>query len=134
MPKRFASATAPATLNSKHDDCLGSVRTNLGAGLNIATSARSAFAARDAPRERHEDEYWVADSGATENMIQDSSNLEDYTLARPGDEVEIANGIFLPVAGYRQLQLLVDQDNGTFEGATRELTLYRVPHVPNRAP
>ena len=109
---------------------MGSVHTNLGAGLLVATSARPAWAARGAPRERRKDEYWVADSGATENMTQDSSNLEDYTPPPPGGEVEIAGGNFLPVAVYGRLRLLVDQDNGTFKGATRELTLDRVARVP----
>ena len=72
----------------------------------------------------------MADSDATENMIQGSSNLEDYTLPPPGDEVESAGGVFLPVVGYGRLRLLVDQDNGTFKGETRELTLDRVAHVP----
>ena len=92
-PSRSASATAPATPNSQHGGFLGSVRTNLGAGSLAATSARPALAARGAPRERHEDEYWVADSNATKNMIQDSSYLEDYTPAPPGDEVERAAGV-----------------------------------------
>ena len=48
----------------------------------------------------------------------------------PGDEVESAGGVFLPVAGYGRLRLLVDQDNGPFKGETRELTLDRVAHVP----
>ena len=72
----------------------------------------------------------MADSGATENMTHDSSNLGDYTPAPPGDEVESAGGAFLPVAGYGRLRFLVDQDNGTFKGATRELTLDRVAHAP----
>ena len=96
----------------------------------VATSARPALAARCVPRERHEDEYWVADSGATENMTQDSSHLEDYTPPPPGDEVENVGRVFLPVAGYGRLRILVNQYNGTFKGATRELTLGRVAHVP----
>ena len=103
------------------------------AGLLVATSVRPALAARagrGAPRLRHEDEYWVADSGATENMTQDSSNLKDYTPPPPGDKVESNGGGFLPVSGYGRLRLLVDQDNGTFKGETRELTFDRVPHVP----
>ena len=72
----------------------------------------------------------MADSGATESMIQDSSNLDNYTPAPPGDELESAGGVFLPVAGYGRLRLLVDEDNGTFKGATRELTFDRVAHVP----
>ena len=68
--------------------------TNLGAGLLVATSTRLALAARDAPRKRHEKEYWVADSGATDNMTQDSSNLEDYSPSPPGDKVESAGGVF----------------------------------------
>ena len=63
--------------------CLGfhiaSECTNLGAGSLVATSARPASAVRGALRERHEDECWVPDSGATETMTQDSSNLDDYT-------------------------------------------------------
>ena len=109
---------------------MGSVRTHLGAGLLVATSARPALAARGAPHERHEDEYWVADSGATENMTQDSSRLEDYTPAPPRDEVESAGGVFLPVAGYGCLRFLVDQENGTSKGATRDLTLDRVARAP----
>ena len=80
--------------------------------------------------EWHEDEYWVANSGASKNMTQDSSNLEDYTPPPPGDEVESAGNIVLPVAGYGRLRLLMDQDSGTFKGATRELTLDPVSHVP----
>ena len=64
-------------------------------------------------------------------MTQDSSHLEDCTPPAPGDEVESADGCFLPVAGYGRLRLLVDQGNGTFKGATRELTVDRVAHVPN---
>ena len=82
-PNRSAFATAPTTSNSQHGGCLGSVRTNLAAGLLVATSARPALAARGAPRKRHKDEYWVADSGATENMTQDSSHLKDYTPPPP---------------------------------------------------
>ena len=63
-------------------------------------------------------------------MTQNSSHFEDYTQPPPGDEVESAGDVFLPVAGYRRLRLLVDQDNDTFKGASRELTLDRVAHVP----
>ena len=63
-------------------------------------------------------------------MTQDLSHLEDYTPAPPGDEVESAGGVFLPVAEYGRLRLLMDQDKGIFKGATRELTLDRVAHVP----
>ena len=108
----------------------GNVRTNFEVGPLVATTARPALAARGAPRERHEDEYWVADSGATKNMTQYSFNLEDYTPAPPGDEVESAGGGFLPVAGCGRLRLLVEEDKTTFKGATRELTLDRVAHVP----
>ena len=129
-PNRCVSATAPATPNSQHGGFSGTVRTNLGAGLLVATSARPALAARGAPRERHEDEYWVANSGASEQMTQDSSNLEDYTPPPPPeDEVESAGGVFLSVAEYGRLRLLVGHDNGTFKGATRKLTLDRAAYV-----
>ena len=82
--------------------------TNLGAGLLVATSARPTLAARGAPRERHEDQYLVEDSGAIENMTQDSSNFEDYAPPPPEDEVESASGVFLPVGGCGRLRLLVD--------------------------
>ena len=105
---------------------------NIGAVLLVATSARPALAARSSPRaERHENEYWVVDSDATENMTQSSLNLKDYTPPPPGDEVESDVGVFLPVAEYGHLRLLVNQDNGTFKGATRELALDRIAHVPN---
>ena len=109
---------------------LSSVRTNFGAGLLVVTSARPILAARGAPCKRHEDEFWVADSDATENMTQGSFHLNDYTPPPPANEVESAGGVILPVAGYGCLRLLVDQDNDTFKGATRELTLDRVAHVP----
>ena len=105
MPNRSASASAPATSNPQHGGFLGSVRTNLGAGLLGATSTRPALAACGAPREGHENEYWVADNGAAEDMNQDSSNLEDYTPPPPGDEVESAGWVFLPVAGYGCLRI-----------------------------
>ena len=76
----------------------------------------------------------MADSGATKNIAQDSSHREDYTLVPPGDEVESTGGVFLLVPGYGRLRLLVDQDDGTFKGATRELTLDRVAHVPKLGP
>ena len=107
-PNRSASATAPATPNSQHDGFFGSVPTNLGTGLLVAANARPALAAHGALRERHEDEYWVADSGATENMTQEWSHLQDYTPPLPGDEVESAGGFFLPITGYGCLRLLVD--------------------------
>ena len=129
-PNRSASATAPATSNSQHGRYFGSVRTNLGAGLLIATSARPALATRGAPHERHEDEYWMADSGATQKMTQNSSYLEDYTPVSAGDEVESAGGAFLSVAANGCLRLLVDQDKGTFKGAMGQLTLDRAAHVP----
>ena len=88
-----SAATAPATPNSQHGGFWGSVHTNHGDGLLVATSARPASAARGAPIERHEDKYWVADSGATENMTQDSSNLKDYTPAPPGNEIESAGRV-----------------------------------------
>ena len=62
-------------------------------------------------------------------MTQDSSHLEDCTPAPPGDEIESAGGVFVPLAGYGRLRLLVDQDNGIFKGATRDLTLDRVAHI-----
>ena len=63
-------------------------------------------------------------------MTQDPIGLEVYAPALPGDEGESADGVFLPVAGYGCLQRLVNQGNGFFVGATRELTLERVAHVP----
>ena len=63
-------------------------------------------------------------------MTQDSPHLKDYTPAPSGDEVESAGGVFLPGAGYGRLRLLVDQDNGAFKGAKRELTIGCVAHVP----
>ena len=78
-PNRPASATKPVISHSQHGVLLDSVHTNLGAGLLVAPGARPALAARGAPRERYEYEYWVADSCATENATQGSSNLEDCT-------------------------------------------------------
>ena len=68
---RSASATPPATPNFQRGGFICSVRTNLGAGLLVATSVPLVLGACDAPRERHEDDYWVADSGATGHMTQD---------------------------------------------------------------
>ena len=72
----------------------------------------------------------MADSNATKNMTQDSSHLEDYTPPPPGEEIESAGGVFVPVTEYGRLRLLMDQDNGIFKGATHEVTLNRIAHVP----
>ena len=65
----------------------------LGLGRSSPQALARLLAARGAPRERHEEEYWVADSGATESMTQDSYLLEGYTPAPSGDEVESADGV-----------------------------------------
>ena len=100
----------------------GNVRTNFGAESQVATRSRPVLTARSAPRKRHEDEYWVADSGATENVSQDSSNLEDYTTVPSGDETESGGEVFLPVAGYGRLPLLVDQDMGAYHSWWTKIT------------
>ena len=72
----------------------------------------------------------MAGSNAAENITQGLFYLEDHTPAPPGDEVESSGGVSLTAAGHGRLRLLVDQDNGTFKGATHELTFDRVDLVP----
>ena len=52
-----------------------------------------ALSVNGAPETRHGDEYGLGDSGATENMKQDPTGLEDYTSAPPGNELR-SNDVF----------------------------------------
>ena len=80
--------------------------------------------------ENKDEEFWEADSGATQRMTSSSAHFQEYQLASPSDQVETADGKLLRVAGYGRLQLLVDQECGDFTGATEELELTRVARIP----
>lgn len=71
------------------------------------------------------------DSGGTEQITQDPAGLANFKPTPVGRRVEGAGGIFLPVAGYGRLCLLVDQGTRNFMGPTHELALKRVAYVPN---
>ena len=55
-------------------------------------------------------ESWISDSGATESMTSDAAGFENYEIAPPGRTVEVDDGTLLPVAGYRDFRLQVEQD------------------------
>ena len=61
---------------------------NVGAGLLVATSARLTLAARGAPHEWHEDEYWVADSGAKNRSLHPETGLLEIKARRRTDMKE----------------------------------------------
>ena len=130
FPNRSVSTTAPATPNVQHSGFLAGSAPTLGlgcsslqalarlwphaapraSGMKMSTGWQTALLPKIGPRTR---------------LI-----LKITRRPSPGDEVESAGGVFLPVAGYGRLRLLADQDNGTFKEALRELTLDRVAHVP----
>ena len=74
-------------------------------------------------------ERWISDSGATENMTPDPTGFERYETAPPGRTVEMGDGTLLPVAGYGDLRLKIEQDDAD-GGQTRDLVLRRAAHVP----
>ena len=55
-------------------------------------------------------ESWIGDSGATESMTPDAAVFENYEVAPPGRTVELGDGTLLPVAGYGDLRLQVEQN------------------------
>ena len=74
-------------------------------------------------------ERWISDSGATERMTPDPTRFERYETASPGRTAEMGDGTFLPVAGYEELRLKIEQDDA--DGSqTRDLMLTRQAHVP----
>ena len=74
-------------------------------------------------------ERWISDSGATENITPDLTGFERYEIAPPGRTVEMGDGTLLPVAGYGDLPLKIEQDDAD-GGHTRDLTIRRAAHVP----
>ena len=74
-------------------------------------------------------ERWTSDNGATENMTPDPTGLERYETAPPGRTVEMGDGTLLPMAGYGDLRLEIEQDDAD-GGQTRDLMLRRAAHVP----
>ena len=74
-------------------------------------------------------ERWISDSGATENVIPDPTGFESYETAPPGRTVEMGDETLLPVAGYRDLRLKIEQDDAD-GGQTRD----PVPRRAARAP
>ena len=74
-------------------------------------------------------ERWISDSGATENMTPDPTGFKRYETAPPGRTVEMGDGTLLPVAGYGDLRLKIEQDDAD-GGQTRDLLLRRAAHVP----
>ena len=74
-------------------------------------------------------ERWISDSGATESMTPDPTGFEIYETAPPGRTVEMGDGTLLPVAGYGDLRLKIEQDDAD-GGQTRDLMLRRTAHVP----
>ena len=75
-------------------------------------------------------ERWISDSEATENMTPDLTGFEIYETAPPRRTVEMGDGTLLPVAGYGDLRLKIEQDDAD-GGQTRDIVLRRAAHVPD---
>ena len=73
-------------------------------------------------------EHSISDSGATENMTPDPTGLKKYETAPPGRTVEMGDGTLLPMAGYGDPCLKIEQDDAD-GGQTRDLILKRTAHV-----
>ena len=74
-------------------------------------------------------ERWISDSGTTENTIPDLTGFERYESAPPVRTMEMVDRTLLPVAGYGNLRLKVEQDD-TDGDQTRDLMLWRAAHGP----
>lgn len=111
----------------KTNSTLGAVRyTSLG--VSTVPTAKVTMSQRD---QHPADVFWVDDTGASKSMTADATGLRDYERAAPGDRVESTDGKNLPVANYRRLPLLVNQEDDTFLGKTQQLMLECVIYVPD---
>ena len=73
----------------------------LGDGLLAKTSTTGGLIAK----KNRDDEFWVADSGATEHMMSSAANVRKYHTTSTNVRVETADGEFLPIPGYGRLHL-----------------------------
>ena len=62
-------------------------------------------------------------------MTPDPTGFKRYETAPPGRTVEMGDGTLVPVAGYGDLRLKIEQDDAD-GGQTRDLVLRRAAHVP----
>ena len=122
-PEKSKDAPRPTTGEKKGGGMLAKTRVDKPAGAGLwACDDTDATVSGSGER-------WISDSGATENMTPDPTGFERYETAPPGRTVEMGDGTLLPVAGYGDLRLKIEQDDAD-GGQTRDLVLRRAAHVP----
>lgn len=131
-PKISSTQTAGGP---KHGGVLTDLRTNstLGIRLDASLGVNRALTAKATVLQRNQraaDGFWIDDSGASESITADATGFESYERTSLGKRVKSADGKLPPAVGYGPLHLLVNQENGTFQGETQQLALERAAHVP----
>ena len=122
-PEKSKYAPRPTTGGKKGGGMLAKIRVDKPAGAGLwACNDTDATVSGSGER-------WISDSGATENMTPDPTGFEKYETAPPGRTVEMGDGTLLPVAGYVDLRLKIEQGD-VDGGQTRDLVLRRAAHVP----
>ena len=121
-PEKSKDAPKPTTSEKKGGGMLATAHVNKPAGGGLwACDDTDATASGSSER-------WISDIGVTENMTPDPTGFERYETAPPGCTVEMGDGTLLPVAGYGDLHLKIDQDDAD-GGQTHDLMLRRTAHV-----
>ena len=122
-PEKSKDAPKPTTGEKKGSGMLATTRADKSA-VTYLWKCDDTDATESGSGER-----WISDSGATENMTPDPTGFERYETAPPGRTVEMGGRMLLPVAGYGDLRLKIEQDDAD-GGQTRDLMLRRAAHVP----
>ena len=122
-PEKSKDAPRPTTGEKKGDGILATTRVDKPTGAGLwACDDTDATASGSGER-------WISNSGATENMTPDPTGFERHETASPGRTVEMGDGTLVPVAGYGDFRLKIEQDDAD-GGQTRDLELRRAAHVP----
>ena len=117
-PKKSKDVPKPTAGDKKGSEMLATTRVDKPSGAGLRACDYTDATARGSG------ECWISDSGATVNMILDPTGFERYETAPPGRTAEMGDEMLLPVAGYEDLRLGIEQDDADGD-QTRDLMLRR---------
>ena len=69
---------------------------------------------------------WQLDSDATEHVTPDGTGMADYTPVKPGTTLEIADGTFVPVKGFGDIDVIIRQMGVTRQRRWKEWCSCRI--------
>ena len=122
-PEKSKDAPKPTTGEKKGGGILAATRVDKPAGGDLCACDGTDATVRGSG------ERWISYSGATENMTPDPTGFERCETAPPGRTMEMSDETILPVAGYGDLRLKIEQSEAD-GGQTRDLMLRRAANVP----